>query len=88
MIRGWPVELRAGSGPMSAGRIISLKDYRRARPVGREEPAAGCAHRRVVVERAERRVRCEVCGAELDAFEVLVSLVQRLASEDENARPE
>ncbi|WP_274517594.1 hypothetical protein [Desulfocurvibacter africanus] len=36
-----------------------------------------CEHKEVIVYASERSVRCALCGASLDPFEVLVDLMQR-----------
>jgi hypothetical protein len=53
--------------------------------VSRSKPAApgkqgrsDCDHKNVIVYRVARTVRCAVCGALLDPFEVLVELVQTM----------
>ncbi len=65
-----------GVTPTAMAKIIRLDD---ARPAARM-PASGCAHKRVKVYRADRTVRCEICNALLDPFDVLVDLVQRMDS--------
>ncbi len=58
-------------------KIASMHEARRRREERRKEILAVCQHKDVVVHTTERRVRCAVCGATLDPFDVLVDIVQR-----------
>lgn len=59
-------------------KIASMDEARRKRDARlRNCKAKTCEHKEVVVYAHERSVRCAVCGARLDPFDVLVDLVQR-----------
>ena len=48
----------------------------------------GCAHRRVIAYTVYRTVRCELCGMELDPFDVLVDMLQGHVPPDDGNREE
>ena len=52
------------------------------------KPTKTCHHKEAIVYRHERTVYCTICGQELDAFDVLVSLVEKMepGEEDEALR--
>lgn len=52
-------------------------DATRKKPAGEGSvPPAGCAHKQVVAYTVFRTVRCALCGAELDPFDVLVDMLK------------
>jgi len=55
-------------------RVHDLAAARKRRE--RDARGEGCVHRDVVVYRDSRRVCCAICGAELDPFDVLVTVVE------------
>ena len=40
------------------------------------EKSLGCEHKRVIAYTAFRTVRCAICGAQLDPFDVLVDMLK------------
>lgn len=48
----------------------------------------GCTHRRVIAYTVFRTVRCELCGMELDPFDVLVDMLQGHVPPDDGDREE
>lgn len=62
-------------------KIASMHEARRRREEKRKTTLAECPHKDVIVFANDRSVRCAVCGATLDPFDVLVDLVQRYGPE-------
>jgi len=54
--------------------ILQFESTGRKPPADRSGGKPDCAHRRVVAYTAYRTVRCALCGAELDPFDVLVEM--------------
>lgn len=59
-------------------KIASMDEARRKRSERQKTlMARTCEHKEVIVYASERSVRCALCGASLDPFDVLVDLMQR-----------
>jgi len=59
-------------------KIASMDEARRRRAERlRKAQENACGHKEVIVYANERSVRCMICGAPLDPFDVLVDMVQR-----------
>jgi ribosomal protein S27E len=59
-------------------KVASMDEARRKRSEKlKTHMASACEHKEVIVYASERSVRCALCGASLDPFDVLVDLIQR-----------
>jgi hypothetical protein len=67
---------RAGlNGGLALAKIIAL-DTARKKAKAAEQKMRGCRHRQVTAYALYRSVRCAICGAELDPFDVLVDMLK------------
>ena len=58
------------------GKVIKLDTSRKKIKKGDLQKISPCDHKQVIAYTHYRRVRCSICGQELDAFDVLVDMLK------------
>lgn len=56
--------------------VVEIGDMRVARGMTRR-PFSSCKHAKLTYDRTERRIRCDDCETEIEAFDAFISLVER-----------
>lgn len=56
-------------------KVVQIEDLRVARGLTRR-PASSCRHKQLVYDQGERRVWCQDCEAEVEAFDAFVGIVE------------
>lgn len=69
-------------------KIIQFDSSGKKPKPGRPGKKPDCLHRRVIAYTVYRTVRCEVCGMELDPFDVLVDMLKGQVPPDDGNREE
>jgi uncharacterized protein (DUF983 family) len=55
--------------------VVDLAGFRITRGTSKRVPWERCKHRKLIYDRQDRRVRCEDCNRDLDAFDALMVMV-------------
>lgn len=56
-------------------KVVQIEDLRVARGLTRR-PASSCRHKQLIYDQGERRVWCQDCEAEVEAFDAFVGIVE------------
>lgn len=56
-------------------KVVQIEDLRVARGLTRR-PASSCRHKQLVYDQGERRIWCQDCEAEVEAFDAFVGIVE------------